>query len=155
MRKSINRLTCCFSLCGLFLAGCGESEPVEWIEVPLQERTYFSSANSYQEGTYEILVLRESALEYKLGLNEGDAITYHWDVAMTQPELLNVEFHGHTHRIGDEPGTVMFYSIHANGEERGALVAPFDGIHGWYLDNQSTEDITVMLRVAGFYETLE
>ena len=142
-------------LCCVVLVACKETEPVDWIEVPLQERTYFGSTNAFKEGNYEILVLRKSALEYKLGVNAGDAIIYNWNVAMAQPELLSVEFHGHTNRIGTEPGTVMFYKIHADGEERGALVAPFDGIHGWYLDNQSDEDITVMLNVAGFYQTID
>lgn len=142
-------------LISAFLAACEEPAPVDWIEVPLQESTYFDGSHAFQEGTYEILVLRQSALEYKLGINEGDAITYEWQVTMTQPELLHVEFHGHTHRVGDEPGTVMFYKIHTDGSERGTLVAPFDGIHGWYLDNQSTQDITVRLSVAGFYEVIE
>jgi len=35
------------------------------------------------------------------------------------------------------------------------LTAPFSGIHGWYLNNQSTEDIVVVLNVAGFYSELE
>ncbi len=33
----------------------------------------------------------------------------------------------------------------------GALRAPFTGIHGWYLNNQSTEDVVVRLKVAGHY----
>lgn len=154
MFQHLSRSVLGVSLCSIVLVACEETVPVDWIEVPLQERTFFDGSQTFQQGTYEILVLRQSALEYKLGLNEGDAITYEWQVEMAQPELLNVEFHGHTHRVGDEPGTVMFYKIHADGSERGTLVAPFDGIHGWYLDNQSNQDITVQLSVAGFYEVL-
>ena len=155
MSKNMVRIAGLISLCGVFLLACSETDTGDWIEVPLTDRTWFDSTQTWQTGSYEILVLRQSALEYKLGLNEGDAITYHWDVAMAQPELLDVEFHGHTHRVGDEPGTVMYYRIHAAGEERGTLVAPFDGIHGWYLNNQSDEDISVRLNVAGFYEVLD
>jgi len=146
-------------LAGLALSAC-EGEPeepveaVEWVEVPLGQSIFFNAQREFHQGEYDILVLRESALEFKLGLNQGDSIVYQWTVEMTQPELLTAEFHGHTHRVGDEPGIVMFYKIHSDGSEAGSLVAPFDGIHGWYLNNQSNDDITVRLRVAGFYEEL-
>ena len=37
---------------------------------------------------------------------------------------------------------------------RGTLVAPFTGIHGWYLRNDTEAPIVVRLKVAGFYELL-
>lgn len=136
------------------MAACRE-EAVDWIEVPLEDDTFFDGAGDYREGEYDILVLSGSDLEYKLGLDEGGSITYRWTVDMARPELLTAEFHGHTHRIGDEPGTVMFYKIHTDGAEQGSLVAPFEGIHGWYFDNRSDEDVTVRLKVAGFYAELD
>jgi hypothetical protein len=146
-------------LLSCLIAACSEEpdepvEPVEWIDVPLSDNTFFGGQREFHEGSYDILVLRDSALEFKLGMNQGDSIVYHWTVEMAEPELLTSEFHGHTNRVGDEPGTVMFYKIHTDGAEAGTLVAPFDGIHGWYLNNQSGEDITVNLRVAGFYQEL-
>jgi hypothetical protein len=74
---------------------------------------------------------------------------------MENHELLEVEFHGHTDRVGNEPGLLMFYKIHNDGEESETLTAPFSGIHGWYLNNKSAEDIVVVLNVAGFYSELE
>lgn len=147
------KLTCTATLAilGSAMVGCRETEPVDWIEVPLAEHTYFAGTSPYREDSYEILVLRQSAIEFKLGQNGGDAITYNWELTTGDPELLHVEFHGHTHRVGDAPGTVMFYKIHSDGKENGTLVAPFDGIHGWYLDNQSTEDMMITLRVSGSY----
>lgn len=138
------------------LTGCNKEveEAVEWIDVPLSEATYFGVEGVVRQEAFEILVLRESALEFKLGMKAGEAIVYHWDVEMEQPELLTSEFHGHTERVGDAPGTVMFYTIHNDGAEAGNLIAPFDGIHGWYLNNESAEDIVVKLQVAGFFEVL-
>ncbi|MEX0618113.1 MAG: hypothetical protein WDZ76_07145 [Pseudohongiellaceae bacterium] len=157
--KSIPERSVVVFLSACLLSSCGgdneDGEPVEWIDVPLSEHTFFDSQRQYLEDDYDILVLRESALEFKLGLDEGDSIIYHWTVDMAQPELLTSEFHGHTHRIGEEPGTVMFYKIHNDGAEAGTLVAPFDGIHGWYLNNESSEDITVKLHVSGFYEEID
>lgn len=48
----------------------------------------------------------------------------------------------------------MFYRKATGATERGALVAPFTGIHGWYLRNDSKQPLVVRLKVAGFYELL-
>ena len=140
-----------------FLISCAQlPEPVNgWIDIPLSEKTFTESTVTYKTGTYEIPLYAFEALEYKLGILEGDTVTYEWSVAMNEPELLEVEFHGHTDRIGDEPGLLMYYKVHNNGMESGTLTAPFSGIHGWYLNNQGTEDIVVTLNVSGFYTELE
>lgn len=141
----------------LILNACSTlPEPVNgWIDIPLSEDTFAESDIAYRSETIEIPLYAFEALEYKLGIEEGDTITYQWTVDMQNPELLGVEFHGHTDRVGDEPGLLMFYKIHNEGEESGTLTAPFSGIHGWYLNNQSEEDIVVTLNVAGFYTKLD
>lgn len=126
---------------------------VEWNEIPPSDETYRASASEYREGIYEIPVAAGGALEYKLSLQEGDSIVYHWAAEMEDPSLLKVEFHGHTEPVNGR-GDLMFYKVHAGSEEQGMLTAPFSGIHGWYLDNQSEQDIVVLLRVAGFYEVV-
>jgi len=155
MKTSITNLLRIASLASVIvLTACGSSDK-DWIDVPLADRTYFGSEQPYRESEYDILVLNKSAREFKLALDEGQAIVYRWTVEMDNPELLTVEFHGHTEREGDEPGKVMFYKIHKDGKESGALVAPFDGIHGWYLKNDSEQDITLKLSVAGFHRDVK
>lgn len=122
-----------------------------WIEYPLAEHTFAESTVPWQHGNYRISVPAGEALEYKLRLLEGDTIVYRWSVDMQLPGLLNVEFHGHTDREPGEDGLLMFYKKHNEGRESGRLTAPFSGIHGWYLHNQSAENIVVELEVAGFY----
>jgi hypothetical protein len=122
-----------------------------WIEFPLSEHTYSASNTPFLHGHYAIPVPAGEALEYKLRLNQGDTIVYQWSVDMLLPGLLDVEFHGHTDREPGADGLLMFYNIHRNGQESGTLTAPFSGIHGWYLNNKSAEDIVVHLEVAGFY----
>ena len=36
----------------------------------------------------------------------------------------------------------------------GALTAPFDGIHGWYFQNQSGNPDIVRVKISGFYELI-
>jgi len=140
------------------LSACTQTQtpPVgDWIDIPLTEHTFSEGSVPYRTGTYEIPLYPYEALEYKLGMKEGDTVVYEWTVSMNDPDLLEVEFHGHTERTGNEPGLLMFYKIHNEGQESGVLTAPFSGIHGWYLNNQTDEDIVVHLAVSGFYTELE
>lgn len=151
MIPTLKRLAPVLSL--LAVAGCASlAEPQgDWLEVPLTEHTWWEQDSGYREAEYSISLAAGEALEHKLTMQEGDMVVYAWTVAMADAELLAVEFHGHTEQVDAEPGTVMFYKIHQNGRESGALRAPFTGIHGWYFNNQSNEDIVVELRVAGFF----
>lgn len=124
----------------------------EWIDMPLTDNIWWPADRDFRTGTYEIVLDGFAALEFKLGMTAGDMIVYEWQAELSAPEMLSSEFHGHTERLGDEPGNLMFYSNHSNGNEKGTLQAPFDGIHGWYLKNNGLDTIVVTLKVAGFYE---
>jgi hypothetical protein len=138
---------------GLALAGVASSQ-VEWNEMPLPEGTFREYTADYRTDVIEIPLGPLEELEYKLGLNEGDSIVYQWDaVNLDDPEMLYAEFHGHTEPVNNV-GDLMYYRKATGASERGTLVAPFTGIHGWYLRNDTEESIIVQLQVAGFYELL-
>ncbi|MFT3723920.1 MAG: hypothetical protein QM773_10065 [Hyphomonadaceae bacterium] len=65
--------------------------------------------------------------------------------------LMEVEFHGHTEKDASGVGDLMFYSKTGGAAQSGVFTAPWDGIHGWYLKNDSAKDVTVRLDLAGFY----
>jgi len=130
------------------------SSQVEWNELPLADGIFREHAVEYRTDVIDIPLGPLEELEYKLALNEGDAIVYQWDaVDLKDPELLWAEFHGHTPPVNNV-GDLMFYRKANGGSERGTLVAPFTGIHGWYLRNDAEEAIVVRLKVAGFYELI-
>ena len=140
----------------LILCAQSAAAQSDWIEIPLEEGTFDEIAGEYRHDVIDIPLAPFGELEYKLALEEGDTIVYEWNVLeIEDPELLYSEFHGHTERVGNAPGTLMFYRIHSDGRESGRLTAPFDGIHGWYLNNTSAEDVTVELHVAGFFADVE
>lgn len=147
------RLPLLTALLGVGITGSALAQ--EWVDVPLSDNTWFTTETSYQTGEYEVTVPAFTALEYKIAMQEGDIAVYHWTTDMAEPELLDVEFHGHTEPEEGEAGTVMFYTIHTDGEERGTLKAPFSGVHGWFLRNNTDEDITIDLKVAGFYTEVD
>jgi hypothetical protein len=49
----------------------------------------------------------------------------------------------------------MFYRKATGLSESGQLTAPFVGIHGWYLKNDSAQPAMVRLTVSGFFEVIE
>lgn len=156
MVKKTLLLVTCFAA----LTACSSEQgptPVQspWNEIALSENTWWSADSDFRSQTYEIVLDAFAGLEFKLGMKTGDMIVYEWTADVSAPELLLSEFHGHTERQGTEPGDLMFYSKHTQGQERGALRSPFDGIHGWYLKNNGLDTIVVQLRVAGFYEDVE
>jgi hypothetical protein len=134
---------------------CAAASQVQWNELPLAEGVFREYSADYRADVVDIPLEPLGELEYKLGLNEGESIVYQWDaVDLEDPELLYAEFHGHTEPVNNV-GDLMFYRKATGATERGTLVAPFTGIHGWYLRNDAEESIVVRLKVAGFYELLE
>jgi hypothetical protein len=144
-------LLCLVLTTGLAVAAEEAPPAPAWIDAPLSPATWWEQGEAWKLGTYEIPIAAGKSLEHMLRMEEGAMIVYSWTVTMNEPALLMAEFHGHTEREGTAPGTVMFYTKHTNGKENGSLRAPFTGVHGWYLNNQSTQDIVVRLQVAGYF----
>jgi hypothetical protein len=138
---------------GFGIVGAASSQ-VAWNELPLAEGVFREYSADYRSDVIDIPLEPLGELEYKLGLNEGESIVYQWDaVDLEDPDMLYAEFHGHTPPV-DNVGDLMFYRKATGATERGTLVAPFTGIHGWYLRNDGEKAIVVRLKVAGFYELL-
>lgn len=151
MRANVKRMLA-LVVVAASVSACSTTPQGDWIEVPLAANTFWEQTLGYRTGEYDIPVPAGSDLEYKLSMQQGAIVVYDWEVVMPDPSLLKVEFHGHTERVGNAPGTLMYYKIHSDGREGGTLRAPFTGIHGWYLNNTSDDDIVVRLKVAGVYD---
>jgi hypothetical protein len=94
-----------------------------------------------------------SEREYKVRMKPGATLIYSWSV-QAPPEEFYSDFHS---QQLPSPGPKEVVVSHKSGlgiGGNGALVAPFEGIHGWYLQNQSEKPVVVHLRLSGFYELL-
>ena len=88
-------------------------------------------------------------LEYKLAMALGGRLDYSW---RTDGPPIYVDFHGE--KTGDDSGA---FTRHKNGEfttDSGALIAPFDGRHGWFWRNSSGQSVTVTLEMRGQYDII-
>jgi len=128
-----------------------------WREYPLRDGVIKIQPAKWKSETIDILVPGNGGeLEYKLGMKKGDGIVYAISYgALEHPGLMVSEFHGHTEKGADGNGDLMYYSKAGGSAQNGSFSAPWDGIHGWYLKNDSQKDVTVKLEVAGFYERLD
>jgi hypothetical protein len=134
--------------------GAAELPPVEngWREYPLRDGVISVKPAKWRTDTIKVPVAIGRDLEYKLTMKAGDTIVYNVSFgALADPGQMISEFHGHTEKV-DGVGDLMFYAKTGGSPQSGAFTAPWAGIHGWYLKNDSTADVVVTLELAGFYE---
>ena len=96
-------------------------------------------------------------LEYKVAMTKDATLVYQWSlIGAANPGDIAYDFHGHTLTASgpDEKMTVATYRQAKGDHAQGALVAPFDGIEGWYFENNGTKGAVVRIRLSGFYELI-
>jgi len=87
-------------------------------------------------------------------MRKDATLIYEWSVAdIPTPTEFYYDFHGHTLSDGKEM-TVATYKKDTGTGANGALTAPFDGVHGWFFQNQSLNNVVVRVRISGFYELI-
>ena len=91
-------------------------------------------------------------LEWKVHMRSGGTLVYSWSVDAPPDEFYS-DMHGESAPTPEVK--VVTYRKGAGVASNGAVVAPFDGIHGWYLQNQSERPVVVHLTLSGFYEMPE
>jgi len=115
----------------------------------LENENIVDGLGDLKSETVEIHLELHRAIEYKALMKQGDSIVYSWH-ASAGP--VYYDFHAH-----NEAGGPEFYTRYNVGEgtsDSGAIVAPYDGQHGWYFLNLADAPQTVILEIAGFYDEL-
>ena len=78
-------------------------------------------------------------------MDKGSSMVYAW----TSTGKVKFDFHGEPK--GSPKGYAESYEMGENASANGAFFAPTEGIHGWYWENLTSDDIAVTLTSAGFY----
>ena len=122
-----------------------------WREYPLRDGVISIQPRKWRTDTVRVPVPAGKGLEYKLTMVKGEGLVYNISYgALDDPAKMVTEFHGHTKQVNGV-GDLMFYSKTGGSPQSGVFTAPWDGIHGWYLKNDSAKDVVVTLELAGFY----
>ncbi len=94
-----------------------------------------------------------SELEYKVRMKRGATLVYSWSVSgADDPRDIRFDQHGHT---DPDPGEGMEVANYRRGSglaQQGSMTAPFDGIQGWFFQNNGDRPVVIRLRLAGFYD---
>jgi len=123
-----------------------------WREYPLRDGVIAIRPAKWRTDTVDVTVPAGKGLEYKLTMKKDETLVYNISYGtLADPAQMISEFHGHTPQV-DGVGDLMFYSKSGGSPQSGSFTAPWDGIHGWYLKNDSSRDVVVKLELAGFYE---
>jgi hypothetical protein len=122
-----------------------------WREYPLRDGVISIQPAKWRTDTVRVPVPAGKGLEYKLTMKKGEGLVYNISYGtLSDPGLMLTEFHGHTPQVNGV-GDLMFYAKTGGTPQSGVFTAPWDGIHGWYLKNDSPKDVVVTLELAGFY----
>lgn len=90
---------------------------------------------------YELLPFE--SVEFKYTMPEGQPMTFHWE--STGP--LAYDMHAHPFDGGVE--LTESYSIGEAQEMNGIYTPAFTGIHGWFWENRSMDNVTLRLKASG------
>jgi hypothetical protein len=113
---------------------------------PSQATIIVPQDHAFKEETVEFKVGPHEAMEYKYRLDKGEALLYSWTA--TGPASYEL----HAEPDGAPRGYAQSYEKgQGTREASGTLTAPFPGIHGWYWENPGSDELTVTLKTAGFY----
>ena len=110
-----------------------------------------ATANTAQRAVHKIdrhqIVLRpKEGIEYKYQMEKGATMVYSWKTT----GKVNHEFHGEPE--GAPRGYADTYlKEDVVDQSHGTFLAPSKGIHGWYWENTTDQDVTVSIRAAGFF----
>jgi hypothetical protein len=101
---------------------------------------------AFKQEAVEFKIAPRQGMEYKYRLDKGEALLYSWKA--TGP----VNYELHAEPDGAPKGYAQSYEkVDAVAQASGTLTAPFPGIHGWYWENTTDQEITLSLTTAGYY----
>jgi hypothetical protein len=105
------------------------------------------AAPAEKADTVQVVLLPGEGKEIKLVMQEDATVTYSWS---TNKGTLNFDKHADSPTIkyhGYGKGTSV-------AADSGSLKAAFEGHHGWFWRNRTTDTVTVTLRTTGQYQDL-
>jgi hypothetical protein len=128
------------------LAEAGEMTELE--RGALREGTVLALVDGeMQQDRWEIELESFSSVEFKYTLEEGAPLNFKWIASAP----LKYDMHAHPFEGGEE--LTESYSVDKAQEMQGVYIAPFTGIHGWYWQNQSLDNVTLVLDAEGVMES--
>jgi hypothetical protein len=132
-------------------------DPVEknskWGASPVMTRALLAQQNRFNFDSREITLKPGEGMEVKYNMKKGAGLVYSW----TASGKVLYDFHGQPDVKPADKGTDYFYSYDRDdkvGKDQlhGTLVAPDNGIHGWFWENPGQEEVKLKLTASGYFD---
>lgn len=97
----------------------------------------------------QVTLAPEEGTEIKVTMTKGDKVQYSWQ---TDGGGANFDMHGDSKKL-----KINYHSYNKGSEQasEGILEAAFDGDHGWFWRNRTSEPMTITLRTNGEYSDIK
>jgi hypothetical protein len=118
---------------------------------PANTGIYTPQPGSYKVDTEDIGLHPGEALEIKYHMQKGATMVFAWKA----DGPLQFEFHGEPDRK-PKPNYFESYLLdNKTGKDRlyGSFTAPTTGVHGWFWQNKTKQDVRMHLSVSGFFDS--
>ncbi|MEO8099413.1 MAG: hypothetical protein ABI811_17040 [Acidobacteriota bacterium] len=102
---------------------------------------------TFKTETVKIPIGPDGELEYKVKMKAGQSMVYSWEV---DRGAVYYDFHGEP---ADPKQSKSYMEVQETKSAHGTFVAPFDGVHGWFWLNVTSQPLVVTLKLVGFYES--
>ena len=101
---------------------------------------------AFHHETVGFTLAPREGMEYEYRLDKGQVLLFSWTATVP------VNYEAHAEPDGAPRGYAQTYEKVTDRESAsGTLTAPFSGIHGWYWENPTDQEVTVTLSTSGFY----
>ncbi|PYS34796.1 MAG: hypothetical protein DMG14_28620 [Acidobacteria bacterium] len=129
-------------------------EPAPDGSAPTMKGTFIAQPNRYKIDSREIKLKPGEGMEIKYNMKKGAGLIYSWVAS----EKLLFEFHGEPNvKPAGKQGTDYYETYEIDNQvgkdqAHGTFIAPSSGVHGWFWENKSANEVTLKLVSAGFYD---
>ncbi|BDI20792.1 hypothetical protein ANSO36C_65940 (plasmid) [Nostoc cf. commune SO-36] len=97
----------------------------------------------------QVTLAPDEGKEIKLDMSKGNKVQYTWS---TDGGKANFDVHADSQTLGIN---YHQYSKGSSQSEQGELEAAFDGSHGWFWRNRTSNTITITLKTIGEYTDIK
>ena len=129
-------------------------EPAPDGGAPTMRGAFIAQPKQYKIDSREIKLKPGEGMEIKYNMKKGAGLIYSWVAS----EKLLFEFHGEPNvKPAGKQGTDYYETYEIDNQvgkdqAHGTFIAPSSGVHGWFWENKSANEVTLKLVSAGFYD---
>jgi hypothetical protein len=116
------------------------------VAAPVREGALTHYATPFNVNTAVLSIGPNEFVEYKYHMSKDASLEFTWEASGP----VEHDNHSEPDTYPDDPAISL--DKRKVQKSNGTLVAPFNGLHGWYWRNMSDKPITVKVTAAGFYE---